>query len=271
MAKQDEQQFVRVEDYVKGELSKDTNWWGAFVVGLAGTILVTGVTPAVLAPLGAAAIPNFVFWALTGWLLCLYLAELAAMLPDRTGGAPAYAYYAFKDRLPRAYPHINGVTVWMYWLGWMPVMAVNMILIGAYLPVLFGFTLSGWMAETHTLFDASLPVTNFTIVVGAVLSIALFVVSCLGIRFGTAAATVLGLLSMIPLTLIAIVPFFTGDVTGSNIWPANLPDGTAFLSGTASTSSCSSRPCTRGTRSRWRRPPATSGSARTRTGTRRSR
>ena len=88
MAKQDEQQFVRVEDYVKGELSKDTNWWGAFVVGLAGTILVTGVTPAVLAPLGAAAIPNFIFWALTGWLLCLYLAELAAMLPDRTGGAP---------------------------------------------------------------------------------------------------------------------------------------------------------------------------------------
>ncbi len=28
---------VRVDDYVKGELSKDTNWWGAFVVGLAGT------------------------------------------------------------------------------------------------------------------------------------------------------------------------------------------------------------------------------------------
>src|SRR5712691_12836723 len=73
---------VRVEDYVKGELSKDTNWWGAFVVGLAGTILVTGVTPAVLGPLGAAAIPNFIFWALTGWLLCLFLAELAAMLPD---------------------------------------------------------------------------------------------------------------------------------------------------------------------------------------------
>ena len=160
---------VRVEDYVKGELSKDTNWWGAFVVGLAGTILVTGVTPAVLAPLGAAAIPNFIFWTLTGWLLCLFLAELAAMLPDRTGGAPAYAFYAFKDRLPKAYPHINGVTVWMYWLGWMPVMAVNMILTGAYLPVLFGFTPTGWWAKTITLFERS-PVTYFTIVVGAVLS-----------------------------------------------------------------------------------------------------
>jgi amino acid transporter len=224
---------VRVDDYVKGELSKDTNWWGAFVVGLAGTILVTGVTPAVLGPLGAAAIPNFVFWALTGWLLCLFLAELAAMLPDRTGGAPAYAYYAFKDRLPRTSAHLNGVTVWMYWLGWMPVMAVNMILTGSYLPALLGIELSGFWAKEITLFDASLPVTYFTIIVGAVLSVLLLIISNRGIRFGTGAATVLGILSMVPLTIIAVAPFFTGDVHTANIWPANLPDGTGFFTGHA--------------------------------------
>jgi amino acid transporter len=224
---------VRVDDYVKGELSKDTNWWGAFVVGLAGTILVTGVTPAVLGPLGAAAIPNFVFWALTGWLLCLFLAELAAMLPDRTGGAPAYAYYAFKDRLPKTSGHLNGVTVWMYWLGWMPVMAVNMILTGSYLPALLGIELKGFWAKEITLFDASLPVTYFTIIVGAVLSVLLLIISNRGIRFGTGAATVLGILSMVPLTIIAVAPFFTGDVHTANIWPANLPDGTGFFTGHA--------------------------------------
>ena len=224
---------VRVDDYVKGELSKDTNWWGAFVVGLAGTILVTGVTPAVLGPLGAAAIPNFVFWALTGWLLCLFLAELAAMLPDRTGGAPAYAYYAFKDRLPKTSKHLNGVTVWMYWLGWMPVMAVNMILTGSYLPALLGIELKGFWAKEITLFDASLPVTYFTIIVGAVLSVLLLIISNRGIRFGTGAATVLGILSMVPLTIIAVAPFFTGDVHSANIWPANLPDGTGFFTGHA--------------------------------------
>jgi amino acid transporter len=231
---------VRVDDYVKGDLSKDTNWWGAFVVGLAGTILVTGVTPAVLGPLGAAAIPNFVFWALTGWLLCLFLAELAAMLPDRTGGAPAYAYYAFKDRFPKASGHLNGVTVWMYWLGWMPVMAVNMILTGSYLPALLGIELSGFWAKEITLFDASLPVTYFTIIVGAVLSVLLLIISNRGIRFGTGAATVLGILSMVPLTIIAVAPFLTGDVTGSNIFPFDVaanPDyavnGATFFSGTA--------------------------------------
>ncbi|MGQ0669530.1 MAG: APC family permease [Actinomycetota bacterium] len=221
---------VRVEDYVKGELSKDTNWWGAFVVGLAGTVLVTGITGPALAGLGSAAIPNFIFWTLTGWLLCLFLAELAAMLPDRTGGAPAYAYYAFKDRLPRAYPHINGLTVWMYWLGWVPVMAVNNLLTGAYVPVLFGFT-DG--TNTIQLFSNSAPVSYFTLGLGVVISIALFVPAFLGIRFGTGLATVLGLLSMIPLTLLAVLPFFTGDVQGSNIFPFELPDGTGFFTGTA--------------------------------------
>ena len=30
---------------VATSLSRGTNWWGAFVIGLAGTILVTGIVP----------------------------------------------------------------------------------------------------------------------------------------------------------------------------------------------------------------------------------
>ena len=207
-----DQGTVKVDDYVKGELSAETNWWGAFVVGLAGTILVTGVTGPVLAALGGAAIPNFVFWTITGWLLCLFIAEMAAMLPGRTGGAPAYAYYASKDRLPKASGHINGLTNWMYWIGWMPVMAVNMILTGAFLPVLLGFT-----DKTGTISLFGYPVSYFTLIVGTILSLALFVPAYLGIRVGAVFATVLGLLSMIPLTILAVAPFFTGKFHGSNI------------------------------------------------------
>src|SRR5438128_9275996 len=208
------QEPERLTDYVKGDLSKDTNWWGAFVVGLAGTILVTGVTGPVIAGLGGAAIPNFVFWTLTGWLLCLFIAELAAMLPDRTGGAPAYAYYAFKDRLPKAYPHINGITNWMYWIGWMPVMAVNMLLTGAHLPVLFGFTDS-----THTiqLFSNSVPVSYFTLIVGAGLSLLLFIPAWLGIRIGTGFATAPGIPSVAPLTVLTGAAFMSCALHSSTL------------------------------------------------------
>ena len=43
--------------YTGSDLAKHTNWWGAFVIGLAGTILVTGIAPVMVTTLGAASIP----------------------------------------------------------------------------------------------------------------------------------------------------------------------------------------------------------------------
>ena len=206
------------------------------------------------------------------WLLCLYLAELAAMLPDRTGGAPAYAYYAFKDRLPRTYPHINGVTVWMYWLGWMPVMAVNMILTGSYLPALFGIEL------TRVLGEGDHPLRRQP--TGDVLHDHR--------RRRPVGPAVVRLQPRDP------VRDRRGDGAGvpvddpphdhrrrtvlhrrrhraQHLAARTSPTGRRSSRDTRSTSSCSSPRSTRGTRSRWRRPPATSGSARTRNVTRRSR
>jgi hypothetical protein len=63
-------------EYAGGGLAKETNWWGAFVIGLAGTILVTGIAPVMVTSLGAASIPLIVVITITGYLLCLLLAEL---------------------------------------------------------------------------------------------------------------------------------------------------------------------------------------------------
>jgi len=83
-------------DYEGGGLSRETNWWGAFVIGLAGTILVTGIAPVMVTSLGAASIPVIIVITIMGYLLCLLLAELSAMMPERTGGSPSYAYPAYK-------------------------------------------------------------------------------------------------------------------------------------------------------------------------------
>jgi len=218
---------VEVETYQGSGLKRETNWWGAFVVGLAGTILVTGVTGPVLAGMGAAALPNFLFVTLTGWLLCIFLAELAAMLPDRTGGAPAYAYFAFKDRYPRFSKHLNGLTLWMYWMGWWPVMSVNNLLIGSYLIALFNIP----QGPTVTLpFGTGVALSS--LIIGAALTAALFVPAYLGIRFGTEFATVLGVASMIPLTILAVLPFFhPSSITWSNVFPFNTPNGQGLFSG----------------------------------------
>ena len=122
-------------DYEGGGLSRETNWWGAFVIGLAGTILVTGIAPVMVTSLGAAAIPLIILITITGYLLCLFLAELSAMMPERTGGSPTYASSAYKDKWPRFAEAHQRIHRWAYWLGWFPVAPLNMILASYYIAV----------------------------------------------------------------------------------------------------------------------------------------
>jgi amino acid transporter len=192
--------------YTAANLHRHTNWWGAFVIGLAGTILVTGIAPVMVTTLGASSIPPTIILTVSGWLLCLLLAELAGMMPDRAGGSPAYAYPAFKDRWPTGAKHINGLTAWAYWLGWFPVAPLNMILASLYLANLFGLDTSATFTPIHT------PIAYSTLVIAMVGILIFFVISYLGIRFGATMATILGLLSMIPLTFIAVAWIFKSDV-----------------------------------------------------------
>ena len=73
-----------------------------------------------------------------GVLLCLFAAELAAVMPHRTGGLPSYTTEAFEPVHRGTATHLGGVSAWAYWLGWFPVAPINMILASAYITQLFG-------------------------------------------------------------------------------------------------------------------------------------
>src|SRR6202521_1272437 len=161
-------------DYAGGGLKQETNWWGAFVIGLAGTILVTGIAPVMVTSLGASSIPSIVLITLTGWLLCLFLAELSAMMPDRTGGSPSYAYPAFKTRWPRFAEHVNGFTAWAYWLGLFPVGPLNMILAAGELVSKLKLSSSGF-TPIHT------PIAWWTLIISIVGLCLMFIPAYLGI------------------------------------------------------------------------------------------
>jgi amino acid transporter len=113
---------------VATSLHRGTNWWGAFVIGLAGTILVTGIVPFAAQSMGAASVPAITLVVLIGLVLCFCMAELAAMLPHRTGGLPADACDSYKPLGETTARHVGGLSGWGYWLGWFPVAPINMIL-----------------------------------------------------------------------------------------------------------------------------------------------
>jgi amino acid transporter len=192
-------------EYEHGNLYGGTNWWGAFVIGLAGTILVTGAAPAFLTVFGASYIPFIIFFTITGVLLCLILAELSAMMPGRTGGSPSYAYPAYIRRFPRLAPHVNGMTAWMYWVGWMPVAPLNMILASAYIAHILGLDTSAGITPVSTF------IPYWTLAITVVGLLILSIPAYLGISFGTGMATILAILSMIPLTFLSIGFIFNLD------------------------------------------------------------
>ncbi len=212
--------------YIESGLKRDTNWWGAFVIGLAGTILVTGIAPVMVTSLGASSIPITIIITLSGWLLCLFLAELAAMMPERTGGSPSYAYPAYKDRWPRFAKHINGVTAWAYWLGWFPVAPLNMILASFYIADRFGLNTTAGFTPIHTF------IAYWTLGISIIGILLFFIPAYLGIRFGTVFATILAVLSMIPLTFIAVAWLFNPAAIHLNeLAGFRHLDGSSFFSG----------------------------------------
>jgi amino acid transporter len=193
------------EPQVESSLERGTNWWGAFVIGLAGTILVTGIVPFAVSSMGAAAIPAIALVVVCGLVLCLCMAELAAMLPHRTGGLPSFAYDAFKPLGHGVAKHVGGVSSWGYWLGWFPVAPINMILAAGYIAVLFHVPLGRSILPLGT---AGAPITVGVLIITIVGLVGLYVPCYLGIRLGAAFATVLGVVSMVPLTLLIILPAF---------------------------------------------------------------
>ena len=208
-----------------GALQRRTNWWGAFVIGLAGTILVTGVAPFAVQSLGAASIPLFIGVTGAGVLLCFCLAELAAMMPDRTGGLPSYAFETFKPMGARTAKHVGGISGWAYWLGWFPVAPINMILASAYIVSLFGLPSGHSFLPFGSLGS---PVSVAVLIISMIGLIGMLVPALLGIRLGARFATLLGVVSMVPLTALVFLPLLhPSSIHYSNLSGFHLPPGTA--------------------------------------------
>ncbi len=186
-------------------LARTIGWRQAFVMGLAGVILVTGITPFAVQAMGAAAIPMLIGIQLIGLIVCLCVGEMAALWPHRTGGTPSYAAESFKPLGPKAALHIGGLSTWCYWLGWFPVAPINMILAASYIAALFHIPLGKIVDPAGSL---GTPEGIGVLAITLIGLVVLFVPCYLGVRLGARFAALLGIVSMVPLTLLIILPLF---------------------------------------------------------------
>jgi amino acid transporter len=144
---------------------------------------------------------------------------------QRDRAARIEAQAAFKDRLPKSAGHINGITAWGYWLGWFPVAPLNMILASFYMASLFKLNTTAGISLLGT------QIAWWTIGIAVVGILLLFIPSYRGLRFGTVFATTLAMLSMIPLTFLAISWIFNPSVVDfSQLSHFRHTTGTGFFS-----------------------------------------
>ena len=158
------------------------------------------------ASMGAAAIPAIALVVIIGLIVCLCMGELAAP-PARTApGAcrPTPTRASNRSGTPRP-SHIGGVSGWGYWLGWFPVAPINMILAAGYIAVLFHVPLGRSFSTPRLL---GTPVAIGVLAITFVGLLGLFIPCYLGITPRATFATILGVVVMVPLTLLVLLPIF---------------------------------------------------------------
>src|SRR5262245_41322970 len=227
------------------DLHRTIDWNDAFWVA-------SGVPALVLFSIGGIAgtvgYPAFAVWAVSmvfGFVQSFTYAEIAGLFPNKSGGASVYGAAAWLKYSKLIAP----LSVWCNWLAWTPVLSLGCTIAAGYIlnsfapiPGADSPAVQEWLRghAGATAADAVVALTpairtwalvhfNFlgivqisigaTFLIGAALSLVVFAIQHRGILGTSRVQLVLGLLVVVPMLILAIVPFLNGHVSSSNFTP----------------------------------------------------
>ena len=195
-------------------LLKTLRWYDGFVLALANPGFLLGSLGYSVADLGGWG--AMLLWAIVA-LLAVFLnviySELAAMFPEKPGGIALFAHEAW-----RKYSTLVGpIATFGYWLAWSVVLAIFGILIGQ-------FITGAWFPgePLGTPFDKGYFSTGpvdigLPHILGTVLIVAVWLFNVLGVRVSVTFQYLAGILLMVPLFVLIVLPYFTGDFDSGNL------------------------------------------------------
>jgi amino acid transporter len=183
-----------------------------------GLSIASGVPVLVLVsvgPVAALAGPaSIVAWsgaAVIGLLMAFAFAELSASMPAVSGGIAALS----AEVLGRRSRLLAMISQWSYWFGWSPTLAISSALAAGYLQT---------AVIPHT------PAWVGWLLAFAVLGLS-GAINVGGIRLAGWVQLVLGACALIPVAVLAVLPWVTGQVHPGNFVPFAPPGGWLSLGG----------------------------------------
>ncbi len=204
-----------------GELHRAIDWKGAFWVASGVPALVLFSIGSIAATIGS---PSWLVWLVSivfGFLQSFVYAEIAGLFPNKSGGASVYGAMAWL----RYSKFLAPVSVWCNWLAWSPVLAIGSGLAAGYILTALFPADAAVNAKQITLLDLSFLTDGLTLrlnaqfVIAAALLLLCFALQHHGILRAARIQAIVGVAVLIPLLIVGIVPFLTGDVVSRNFEP----------------------------------------------------
>jgi len=202
-------------------LLKTMRWYDGVVIGLANPgFLLVGLAFSIVYLGGKWAIALWIISAVIGALQAYIYAEPASMFPDKPGGLSVYAREGWRKHFSLAGP----IAVFGYWFAWSSVLAVygsfiGLLLIGEFADPTDGIATWSWD-------PAGLSAVTSAKLIGIGAIIFCYVFNVRGMRPAVGLSYVVGAMMLVPVVVIAIGAFLTGDVgnhaVGSNYVAASV-------------------------------------------------
>lgn len=179
-------------------LERKMDWKEGFLLALGGPVLVLTAVGPIAAAMGSASILVWILTVVIGVIQTIIYADFCLMFPNKSGGFAVVASEIWEKYAKTKW--IGVIISWGYWFGWSPVLAINLVIIGMYLNKLV------------------LPGVS-PLLIGGTLMVIQGILATFGIKVGARTQLALGVFAVVPLLAISIVPWFTGQIVFSNIWP----------------------------------------------------
>ena len=141
---------------------------------------------------------------LSNWIY----SETAAMFPDKPGGIALYAHEGWR----RYFSLVGPVATFGYWFAWSTVLSIFGLIVG-------GLIVTEWFPGQDWTLDNGPVDVGLGHFIGGGIIILVWIFNIYGVRPAVWVAYATGALLMIPLAVLIVVPYLTGDWDSSNmVW-----------------------------------------------------
>jgi amino acid transporter len=195
-------------------LRRCINWKQGFLIAIG---IPLAIIPSIGLTTGLLWGASILLWGMSvlqGFLQNMAFGELATTFPNASG-IPGFAQEIFKskDGKKRKYDRgkmIGGFCAWAYWFVWAPGLVIFIMIIGIYLGGLFPAV-------------ASMDPLTLNLILSLIILGALALVASRGLKQSARLGLAVAIFTIVPMLVIVIAPFLTGNFHAENITSAWVP------------------------------------------------